>query len=511
MEVTIPVSDTPSFASTREALSMLHAVMGYLSADAGEMATEAQAECLLALEQLDAVKTATRARVLGAFNAGQGYAADADYSPRSWLIHRTRITKGAAAAHLAWVRRTAAHPRVGAALADGEVSESYARKICEWDDKLPRDSRDAADAILLAAARAGAQLTDLVELAAEIYTRSLPAPEPDDDRPDETFEDRRVTVETTFDGAGVLNGDLTPECAAVVTAVLESLSAPMGAEDTRSREQRYHDGLQEAMRRLVAGGLLPERAGQPVKAMVHVSLAELRAMDDSALEDQWITEVRARWAARRAAASEGGSDGAAWLDGDAARAATCDAALIPVVTGEVDLSVLDDLVRMCVQLDRLEHGTSDPDPASPSQEAVRQAVIGKAVDLLSGPGGLASLLRTQQMGARLAGPSLPLYIGYSKTIPAAIRNAVILRDRRCRWAGGCHQTAAACQVHHVNHKANGGHTSLKDCVLLCSYHHLIVIHRWGWTLVLNPDGTTSAWNPDRTKVLHSHGPPARAG
>ena len=30
-------------------------------------------------------------------------------------------------------------------------------------------------------------------------------------------------------------------------------------------------------------------------------------------------------------------------------------------------------------------------------------------------------------------------------------------------------------------------------------------------LVLNKDGTTTAWNPDRTKVLHSHGPPARAG
>ena len=392
MEVTIPVSDTPSFASTREALGMLHAVMGYLSADAGKMATEAQAECLLALEQLDAVKTATRARLLDAFNAGQGYAADADYSPRSWLIHRTRITKGAAAAHLAWVRRTAAHPRVAAALADGDVSESYARKICEWDDKLPRDCRDAADAILLAAARAGAQLTDLVELAAEIYTRSLPAPDPDDDRPDETFEDRRVTVETTFDGAGVLNGDLTPECAAVVTAVLESLSAPMGAEDTRSREQRYHDGLQEAMRRLVAGGLLPERAGQPVKAMVHVSLAELRAMDDSALEDQWITEVRARWAARRAAASEGGSDGAAWLDGDAARAATCDAALIPVVTGEVDLRVLDDLVRMCVQLDRLEHDASRPDPASPSAEALQQADHrqGRRPVVRAGRAGLAS-------------------------------------------------------------------------------------------------------------------------
>ena len=48
-------------------------------------------------------------------------------------------------------------------------------------------------------------------------------------------------------------------------------------------------------------------------------------------------------------------------------------------------------------------------------------------------------------------------------------------------------------------------------MLLCWFHHQIAIHRWGWTLVLNPDGTTTAWNKDKTKVLHSHGPPARAG
>ena len=88
---------------------------------------------------------------------------------------------------------------------------------------------------------------------------------------------------------------------------------------------------------------------------------------------------------------------------------------------------------------------------------------------------------------------------------------MILRDRRCRWPGGCHQPAAACEVHHVKHIAHGGPTSLKDCVLLCSFHHQIAIHRWGWTLVLNPDGTTTAWNPDRTKVFYSHSPPARAG
>jgi hypothetical protein len=146
---------------------------------------------------------------------------------------------------------------------------------------------------------------------------------------------------------------------------------------------------------------------------------------------------------------------------------------------------------------------------SPSS-ALEQAIIGKVADVLSGPGGLASFLRTEQLGARLAGPSLPLDIGYSSTIPPAIRNAVVLRDRKCRWPGGCNQPAAACQVHHVKHLAHGGLTSLGNCVLLCSYHHQVVIHRWGWTLVLNPDGTTTAWNPGRTKVLYSHGPP-RAG
>ena len=437
-----------------------------------------------------------------------------------------------------------AHPQVALALAEGTVvTESMARIICGWTGQLPADCRPAADEILLAAARAGAAKDDLAGLAAEIYARSLPA---DDDDPEPVFEDRQLRVETTFAGAGVISGDLTPECAAVVTAVLEALAAPMGAEDTRTREQRYHDALQEAMRRLAASGLLPERAGQPVKAWAHISLAELRARDDgSLLETEWITEMRIRWAAHRAQTEGGtGSDGGAWLSGDAARAVACDATITPVVTGNIDPSALDDLVRLCLQLAGHTHDhasppgsppaaapapTSQPPAAAPasnqppaapsgldqltamSREAIERAIIGKAADLLSGPGGLASFLRTRQFGGRLAGPSLPLDIGFSKAIPPGIRNAVILRDRKCRWPGGCHQPAAACQVHHVRHLAHGGATSLAGCVLLCSYHHQIVIHRWGWTLVLNQDGTTTAWNPDRTKVLYSHSPPARAG
>jgi hypothetical protein len=150
-------------------------------------------------------------------------------------------------------------------------------------------------------------------------------------------------------------------------------------------------------------------------------------------------------------------------------------------------------------------------PGLLSREALERAIIGKAVALVSGPGGLASFLRREQLGARLAGPSLPLDVGYSDDVPAAIRNAVKLRDKHCQWAGGCHQPAAACEVHHLRHKGRGGQTSLENCILLCWYHHHVVIHRMGWTLVRHPDGTTTAWNRDKSKVLRSHSPPARAG
>ena len=491
-------------SSAGEALGMLRSALGYLAAaDATAMAAEEQARCLRALEQATSVGTAARASILGAFTAGQGYAADADYSPRAWriMIHQTRISKGAAVAHTAWARRAAAHPQVAQVLATGEMSESFARAICTWTDKLSADCREAADAILLAAARAGGDLRDLAGLAAEILSRSLPQ----DKNQDQAFEDRSVRLETTFDGAGVLAGDLTPECAAVVTAVLDALSAPPGRKTPSSQAQRYHDALHEACQRLVTAGLLPQRAGQPVKVWAHISLADLMVLEgSSALLEEWASHLRARWAGYRAQASTGGGDGGAWLDGDAAQAVACDAAMAPFVTGEVNPAALEDLLRLCVQLDRLRHhattttddgvvgdaghpstvnaspdstdvgGTASPDGqgvpgagAALGLEALERAIIGRAVDLLSGPGGLASFLRRRQLGARLAGPSLPLDIGYAETIPAAIRNAVILRDQRCRWAGRCNQPASACEVHHVTHKADGGKTSTRDCVLLC--------------------------------------------
>jgi hypothetical protein len=257
----------------------------------------------------------------------------------------------------------------------------------------------------------------------------------------------------------------------------------------------------------------------------------------SRLEAQWVARAQQDWAGHRAAASVARGDGGAWLNGDAARGACCDAIIVPVVTGQVNPAVLDRLVALCVELAGHGHarpaatphdpqpgpaatGPRAPGPDSPqagtqgdlmtehARAMLQRAIIGAAIDLVSGPGGLASALRTGLLGARLAGPSLPLDVGYAETVPAGIRTAVIHRaGGHCEWAGGCRQPASACHIHHVTRKADGGKTSVNGCVLLCSFHHLVAVHRWGWKLILNPDGTTTARSPDGTKELNSHGPP----
>jgi len=613
------VSTVAAPVNASQALEMVRAGMGFLAAaDATAMPAAMQAECLQGLEEIDSVETVARASVLRAFSAGQGYCGDGEYSAKTWLVHRTRVSRGTAAGHMTWARRAAAHPVVAAALGEAVVSESWARVICQQADRLPAEDRDEADAILLAAVAGGAVLEDLVALGQRMYEMSRSAtPDSDGDTGsgdhgdggagggdgDATssggadgsgasdggagewtgagagagagggdgggdagpvFDDRSVRLATTFGGAAVLAGDLTPECAAAVEMVLDALSARAGADDTRTREQRRHDALAEAMRRLVAAGMVPDRAGQPARVVAHIALADLIELDGgSALAREWTARVRARWAAARAAAAAaaGGGDRGVWLEGEAAQGFACDAGITPVVVGEVNLAALDALVRLCQELgghgpgrchprhtrpgaaegssgdDADMTGTTEdttgasgpqadgdrtdgdrvrgPGPVPPTErgrEALERAIIGKAVDLLSGPGGLASFLRRGLLGARLGGPSLPLDVGWSENIPAGIRNAVLIRDRHCRWPGGCSQPASACHVHHVRHKGRGGKTSVKNCVLLCAFHHLVAIHRWGWTLALNGDGTTTAWNKDHTQVLHSHAPPTtRAG
>ncbi|HEV2254300.1 MAG TPA: DUF222 domain-containing protein, partial [Streptosporangiaceae bacterium] len=485
----VPANMDDALKLLEAALGMQQCVLRFLAGeDAAGLPAQAVADQLRALERTDAVGSALRGRLLEVFDAQDGHLTDGQRTARTWLVHSLRVTRGQAAEHLAVQALARSHHVLHAALAEGWVlTKSEALQLAKWTRVIPEECRAEAEEILVAAARAGVDLRGLAAICAEIRARTAEA-DPDDGN--DKHLDRGLSLATTFDGAGVVHGDLTPECAAMVQAVLDALSAPQGGGDLRTRLQRYHDALAEAMKRLLASDLLPKRAGQPVKALVHVSFADLCQLDaDSGVQDRWIGEYRARWAAHRAAASVSTGDGGAWLEGDAAREVACDAMVIPVVSGDIDPAAVEDLITLCVCYHQLRTqaapadraaapDTSGPVPAGLAGPAARQVevaaaaaaalaeleqqILGKILQVVSGPGGAASFLRRHLLGKPLAGPSLPLDVGQSDEIPVHLRRLVALRDQKCQYPGGCDQPASGCEPHHVKHRSEGGHTSLTN-------------------------------------------------
>ncbi|MFC3897232.1 DUF222 domain-containing protein, partial [Lentzea rhizosphaerae] len=103
--------------------------------------------------------------------------------------------------------------------------------------------------------------------------------------------------------------------------------------------------------------------------------------------------------------------------------------------------------------------------------------------------------------AVLGGEGQPLDIGRkTRTFPARIRRALVLRDRGCAFPG-CDRPPRHCDGHHVRHWADGGDTSVDNAVLLCRQHHTL-IHQSKWEVRMItgiPTFYAPAWlDPQRT-------------
>jgi hypothetical protein len=493
--------------SVRDALRLTGAGLDYLNSPAaGDLEAAALGEVLTALSDLAGKITAAQASFLRRFDAADAHDADGYGSSSAWLAARTRMSRRDARAAVRQMRQFAERPELHDAVATGDISKSWADAIARWTGKLPPEMRAETDKILLEAAAAGASLDDLATIAAaaiEQWRSSRPDPDEDSD-----FNDRHIRIGRTFGGAGVIRGDLTPECAAAVTAVIEALGKKHGKEDDRNEGQRFHDALAEACHLLLRARLVPDRAGADTQVIVHVPISQLRDMPGAPeLEDAWL----------KAGLGEPDAPGNAHLAGEDAEVAACDAMTVPVVTGHADMKLIDKIIALAtagpggVWRAGAGAGTGTGTGTADAWQAHRYAIARLAIDFVSGPGKLASVLRTGLLDRPYSTRSLPLDIGYSDSIPASIRRAVILRDQHCAWPGGCDRPAAACDVHHIRHKSRGGETSVNNCGLFCEYHHETCIHRWGWTVILHPDGTMEARSPDGKQVLRSHVPPKAPG
>jgi Domain of unknown function (DUF222) len=518
------------FGSTGEAVGVLRSVMRFLAgADYPALPAEALAEVLTGMEQVDAAQAAVRGRAGQVFTGTQAHIEFGQKSLGVWYKNHTRVTGQVANAHKKWAGLESGHPLIVDALAQMDVlSESWGRQIAAWTGKLPDEFVPQADQIMIEAAGNGVDLAGLARIAAELGAL-LADPDTDKDRE----PGPGLQLDLTFEGAGVLHGDLSPACAAKVKAVLEPLAAALTVPgDDRTHCEKMHDALEEAMTRLLAARLVPQSQGAPTTAIAHIHFGDLVAMDqDSVLLDKWKDGIVAEWAAERAGAATQPGDGGCWLTGDEARRVACDAMIVPIVTANLDTSRLADLIAACLAY---HHAAQDQeaeaedgqamrdgqeakdgqavaaDPAGPDLDDLLRAILGIVIAIASGT---ASYLRRNQLGQiGLGGPSLPLDVGQTSRIPAQIRRAVLVRDRgTCAAPGGCGAPATGCDQHHTIHKAHGGHTAVRLIGLFCQWHHDYLIHVLGWSITIEPDGTMTARRPDGSIYKRSHPPPPRPG
>ncbi|HUF58553.1 MAG TPA: DUF222 domain-containing protein [Actinomycetota bacterium] len=171
-----------------------------------------------------------------------------------------------------------------------------------------------------------------------------------------------------------------------------------------------------------------------------------------------------------------------WLDG-AAR---------PTVAGErphVTVTVAADALPAAGSSPDVSSRTSELDHVGPvSPETARRIACDASV-----------------MRVVMSGRSEPPDVGRrTPVVSPAMRRAVIVRDRHCRFPG-CDRPHSWCDAHHVVHWADGGDTAVPNLVLLCRRHHQMAHDRSGFGLELL-DGRPVFSRPDGS-VLEDRAPP----
>lgn len=190
---------------------------------------------------------------------------------------------------------------------------------------------------------------------------------------------------------------------------------------------------------------------------------------------------------------DGGYELAGWLDREAAEivrsALSPLAAPRPANGTEVDLrnaaqrdaDALVELARRALDGGELPaEGGERPQVVVTTSLPTLQSRIGSGSLALGGAINAETVRRiacdAQIIPVVLGARGEPLDVGRaSQTVPTAIRRAVVIRDRGCAFPG-CPVPARWCEIHHIVYWADGGPTSLGNCVALCGRHHRLIHH-----------------------------------
>jgi hypothetical protein len=291
------------------------------------------------------------------------------------------------------------------------------------------------------------------------------------EREEERQRARTFSVAPDLDGTYIVRGRLTPEQGAILMRAIEA------AGDVLFREETH-------------GQAYESRVPVPAPAHETQAAAARRRADAVALLAECA--LGAGFGARRLADAEGEAElnaGAARMWGTATADATGTRRRPPRPTAD-----------------------ATPFPLSGSRAGRYQVMLHVELDALreddptcgAGCSHLDDGVRvSHETSRRISCDSavVPLYLdadgrildaGHSRRVVSpALRRALEARDRGCRFPGcGLRYTEA----HHIRHWADGGETSLENCVLLCRHHHGL-LHEGGWKMESLPGGRLSSATP----------------
>ncbi|MEX2528251.1 MAG: DUF222 domain-containing protein [Gemmatimonadota bacterium] len=376
--------------------------------------------------------------LIARFDELRGWERAGHRSCAHWLAHRTGIDGGAARERVRAARALSALPLTRAALARGELTFSKIRA-------LTRIATADNEAYLLEVTRSStaAQVERFVR-GWKMGSSRLEA-----ERDELRHAARCFSVFPDLDGSYVVKGRLTPEVGALLMRAIEAAGDALYRQELAEREEGKKAKDTEAAaarRRADALALLAERA---LGVGFGGGSEEPPGVDDPE-------------------SSASGSVGSFPAPGSSAPLSGTRAERYQVLV-HVDLETLrgEEMVTGQEMVRAAEMGeTSHIEDVRVSAETSRRLTCDAAVV-------------TVQSGC--ACHSHPLNLGRrTRTVSPALRRALEVRDRGCRFPGcGSRFTDA----HHIRHWAQGGETSLGNCILLCRHHHRLV-HEGGWSVEL---------------------------
>jgi Domain of unknown function (DUF222)/HNH endonuclease len=411
------------------------------------------------------------------FDAGGGWHHQGFQSCAHWLSWRVGWDLATARDRVRLANRLPELPKVSAKLQSGELSYSKARAIARVATPTTEDS------LLHYAEYCPAAQLEKVCGKLRIVEENAKARV--EGRPPERHE-RTVGARSLGGGMVCFKAVLQAEEAALLmNAIQEAARACIDTKDL-TRQLHRADGLMAIVQTYCRGDS-PDRTPIDLLVMTPVTSLRREAASKVSIEEplggsfaEWTADIDV----------DGGRDSDAGSGGRPAAAG--EVAASPSHSGT--FAAADDSAESPMREEcpvRGQASRSGPGPVSiPGLELLAELPSGDCLGpetarRLACDAGIVQVLVDERRQ--------PLSVGRkTRSIPSAIKRALQVRDRTCRYPG-C-ENRLFLDGHHIRHWADGGETTLSNLVHLCSFHHRR-FHEQGYQMSMDDSGHVTFRDP----------------